>query len=67
MEKTMEKIVALAKARGFVYPVQKSMVDLLIHGITVTLVLSLRIMLRRPGGRSLCRNPRIMWVWTVRF
>ena len=58
MEKTMEKIVALAKARGFVYP--KSMVDLLIHGIMVTLVLSLRITLRRPGGRSSYRKAHTM-------
>ena len=38
MEKTMEKIVALAKSRGFVYPDPKSMADLQIHGTTVTLV-----------------------------
>ena len=34
MEKTMEKIVALAKSRGFVYPGSESTVDLQTHGIT---------------------------------
>lgn len=60
MEKTMEKIVALAKARGFVYPGSEIYGDLLIHGITVTLVLSLRITLRRPGGRSSYRKAHTM-------
>ena len=40
MEKTMEKIVALAKARGFVYPGSEITADLPIHGTTVTLALN---------------------------
>ena len=36
MEKTMEKIVALAKARGFVYPGSEIYGALPIHGITAT-------------------------------
>ena len=38
MEKTMEKIVALAKARGFVYPGSEIYGGWLIHGIMVILV-----------------------------
>ena len=34
MEKTMEKIVALAKTRGFVYPGLRFTADLPIPGIT---------------------------------
>ena len=40
MEKTMEKIVALAKARGFVYPGPKSTAVWQTHGIMVILVLN---------------------------
>lgn len=32
VEKTMDKIVALAKSRGFVYPDQRSTAVLQIHG-----------------------------------
>ena len=39
MEKTMEKIVALAKARGFVYP-GSEIYGGPIHGTTVTLALN---------------------------
>ena len=38
MEKTMEKIVALAKSRGFVYPGSEIYGGLAIHGIMVILV-----------------------------
>ena len=38
MEKTMDKIVALAKSRGFVYPVLRFTEVLQIHGITEILV-----------------------------
>ena len=38
MEKTMDKIVALAKARGFVYPGSEIYGGLLILGIMVTWV-----------------------------
>ncbi len=33
VEKTMDKIVALAKSRGFVYPGLRSMADLRTHGL----------------------------------
>ena len=36
MEKTMDKIVQVAKARGFVYPAQKFTEVLQIHGIMET-------------------------------
>ena len=42
--KSMDKIVALAKARGFVYPGSEIYGDLPILGITVILVLNLRTM-----------------------
>ena len=38
MEKTMDKIVALAKARGFVYPAPKFTAAWQIHGIMAILV-----------------------------
>lgn len=37
MEKTMDKIVALAKARGFVYPGSEIYGGLAIHGTMVIL------------------------------
>ena len=40
MEKTMEKIVALAKARDLFIRAQKFTADLPIHGTTVTLALN---------------------------
>lgn len=40
MEKSMDKIVALAKSRGFVYRDLKSTEDLQIHGTTVIWALS---------------------------
>ena len=42
MEKTMDKIVALAKSRGFVYPVQKFTEDWQTHGITALWELNLK-------------------------
>ena len=38
MEKTMDKIVALAKSRGFVYPGSEIYGGMQIHGITEILV-----------------------------
>ena len=43
VEKTMDKIVALAKSRGYIR-VLRSTADLPTHGIMVILVLNLRIM-----------------------
>lgn len=40
MEKTMDKIVAVAKSRGFVYPVPKFTAAWQIPGITARSVLS---------------------------
>ena len=57
MEKTMDKIVALAKARGFVYPGSE------IYGGLANMVISvssLRTMLRKHGGRNLFRRAHIM-------
>ena len=44
MEKTMEKIVALAKSRGFVYPGSEIYGGLATPGITAISALSSRIM-----------------------
>ena len=57
----MDKIVALAKSRGFVYPGSE-----IYGGLANTwdydlqLGVNLRIMLRKHGGRSLYRSLRIM-------
>ena len=50
-EKTMDKIVALSKNRGFVFP-GRSTADLQTHGITVLSAQSLKIISSVHGGRS---------------
>lgn len=51
-EKTMDKIVALSKNRGFVFPAVRSTADLQTHGITVLSAQSLKIISSVHGGRS---------------
>ena len=57
---TMEKIVALCKNRGFIFPGSDIYGVLLIHGITVLSEWNSKITLRRHGGRNLYRNPNTM-------
>ena len=59
MEKTMEKITALAKSRGFVYPGSE------IYG--GLLAWSSRTMSNVHGGRNLYSRVPTMWVWTAPF
>ncbi len=60
MEKTMDKIVALAKARGFVYPgseIYGGMANTWDYG---NLGVELKNNVKRPGGRSLSRKIHTM-------
>ncbi len=56
-EVTMEKIVALAKTEDLYILAPRFMEVLQIHGITVLWVWSSRTTSRKPGGKSLYRNP----------
>ena len=64
MEKTMEKITALAKSRGFVYPGSE-----IYGGLANTAILawSSRTMSNVHGGRNLYSRVPTMWVWTAPF
>ena len=66
MEKTMEKIVALAKARGFVYPGSEIYGGLANTWDYGNLGVELKNNVNVHGGRNLFRNPRTMSAWTVR-
>ena len=67
MEKTMEKIVALAKARGFVYPGSEIYGGLANTWDYGNLGVELKNNVRKHGGRSLYRKAHIMSVLTVQF
>ena len=66
MEKTMEKIVALAKSRGFVYPGSEIYGGLANTWDYGNLGVELKNNVKRPGGRSLFRRVLTMWALTVR-
>lgn len=66
VEKTMEKIVALAKSRGFVYPGSEIYGGLANTWDYGNLGVELKNNVKKPGGRSSFRSPLIMWVWTAR-
>ena len=66
MEKTMEKIVALAKARGFVYPGSEIYGGLANTWDYGNLGVELKNNVNVHGGRNLFRNLRTMSVLTVR-
>ena len=67
MEKTMEKIVALAKARGFVYPGSEIYGGLANTWDYGNLGVELKNNVKRHGGRSSSRKIPIMSALTVRF
>ena len=56
MEKTMEKIVALAKARGFVYPGSEIYGGLANTWDYGNLGVELKNNVKKACGRSLCRR-----------
>ena len=61
MEKTMEKIVALAKARGFIYPgseIYGGLANTWDYG-------NLGVELKNNVKKALCRRVPTMWGWTV--
>ena len=60
MEKTMEKIVALAKSRGFVYPGSEIYGGLANTWDYGNLGVELKNNVKRPGGRSLLWKALIM-------
>ena len=66
MEKTMEKIVALAKARGFVYPGSEIYGGLANTWDYGNLGVELKNNVSGHGGRSSSWRTRTTWVWTVR-
>ena len=59
MEKTMDKIIALAKARGFVYPGSEIYGGLANTWDYGNLGVELKNNVKR-GGRNLFRNPHTM-------
>ena len=61
VEKTMDKIVALAKSRGFVYPGSE------IYGGLANTWDYGNLGVELHGGRSSFRNPRIMLAWTAQY
>lgn len=67
MEKTMEKIVALAKARGFVYPGSEIYGGLANTWDYGNLGVELKNNVKKPGGRNSSRRIHTMWALTVPF
>lgn len=69
MEKTLtlERIVALAKARGFVYPgsdIYGGLANTWDYG---NLGVELKNNVKKHGGRNLLWKTPTMWAWTVLF
>lgn len=62
MEKTMDKIVALAKSRGFVYPGSEIYGGLANTWDYGNLGVELKNNVKEPGGKNLFRNQNIMLV-----
>ena len=65
MEKTMDKIVQVAKARGFVYPGSEIYGGLANTWDYGNLGVELKNNVNVHGGRNLFRRIHIMLVWTV--
>lgn len=63
----MEKIVALAKARGFVYPGSEIYGGLANTWDYGNLGVELKNNVKEHGGRNSYRKTLIMWAWTVPF
>ena len=67
MEKSMDKIVALAKSRGFVYPGSEIYGGLANTWDYGNLGVELKNNVKKEhGGRNLFRRTHTMLVWTVR-
>ena len=64
-QKSMDKIVDLCKSRGFVYPGSEIYGGLANSWDYGPLGVELKNNIKRAGGRSSCRNPLIMWDWTL--
>ena len=67
MEKTMEKIVALCKSRGFIFPGSEIYGGLANTWDYGPLGVELKNKSRRRGGRNSCRKARTTWASTARF
>lgn len=67
MKKTMDKVVALAKARGFVYPGSEIYGGLANTWDYGNLGVELKNNVKKLGGRSLFKKALIMLVWIVRY
>lgn len=67
MEKTMDKIVALAKSRGFVYPGSEIYGGLANTWDYGPIGVELKNNVKRHGGRSLSLKINIMSVLTVQY
>ena len=65
MEKTMDKIVALAKSRGFIYPGSEIYGGLANTWDYGNLGVELKNNVKKHGGRSLFRRINTMLVWTA--
>ena len=65
MEKTMEKIVALAKSRGFVYPGSEIYGGLANTWDYGNLGVELKNNVKRACGKNSPRKAPITWVWTA--
>jgi len=67
VKKTMEKIVALAKNRGFIYPGSEIYGGLANSWDYGPLGVELKNNIKRHGGRNLFRKTLTMWVLTVQY
>ena len=65
--KTMDQIVALCKNRGFVYPGSEIYGGLANSWDYGPLGVEFKNNVKRPGGRSSCRNPNTMLAWIPPF
>ena len=65
-EKSMEKIVALAQNRGFVYPGSQIYGGLANAWDYGPLGVELKNNVKKPGGKNSCRNPRSTSALTAR-
>ena len=66
-EKTMDKIVALCKGRGFIYPGSEIYGGLANSWDYGPLGVELKNNIKKLGGKNLFRNQNITWALTVRF
>ena len=64
-EKTMDKIVALCKNRGFVYAGSEIYGGLANAWDYGPLGVEYKNNVKKLGGKNLCRSANIMWVWTL--